>query len=577
MANERKVPFIITADDQASKKFDLLKSKLGSMDGAFSKLSGSLLGKFSPQMQGALTGVGNSLGNLKSKLSNVPVFQGAAIAGGVGFATKSLIENSIAAAGNLDRLNKLRQMYGLTTDQIQGFAEGAADAGIDIETVAKGYGKFKETLQSAREGNAAALESLSKVGINKKNLQKSADELFLFVADISKNSQTLMDSELKSSVFKDVFGKAGVDLVPFMDAGAKVIASYGEKLKAQGRMRTEEELNNATAVGDAWSETERRIGALKDQVGMAMFPMIGKLSEALNKMMEGEGKTKLLETFTKIGDSIALNLPKIIDAIPKIADGFGKLFTAIGGIADFIGWDKLILGGVALFAAPFVASMLDIGGAVFSVIKRLVLLASTTSIGGSIITAVNAGLSLSFIAVGTAVKSLWLAITSPIALVVGAIALVGYGVYQLWKHWDTVKEVLIGVWESIKQFGAAAWEVIKNVGKVVVDFLLMPLNNVIEVINLAIKGINKVSGSKIELIQRIEPFKNEAVGAGVVEPMKTISETQVLNTVATVQNQRIESKVGGELKISIDNSAARVENISTTPNFGLKINTGAVL
>ena len=96
MANERKVPFIITADDQASKKFDLLKSKLGSMDGAFSKLSGSLLGKFSPQMQGELSGLGNSLGNLKSKLSNVPVFQGAAIAGGIAMATNSLIDNAVA-------------------------------------------------------------------------------------------------------------------------------------------------------------------------------------------------------------------------------------------------------------------------------------------------------------------------------------------------------------------------------------------------------------------------------------------------------------------------------------------------
>lgn len=577
MANERKVPFIITADDQASKKFDLLKSKLGSMDGAFSKLSGSLLGKFSPQMQGALSGLGNSLGNLKSKLSNVPVFQGAAIAGGIAMATNSLIDNAVATTDQLGRLNDLNQMYGISTDTLQAYSVVAKASGTDLEAVAKSYGKMKENLLAAQQGDKAKILEFRAVGITQEDLKKPSEEVMAKIATVFKESTKDMDDELKSTFAKQIFGKAGADIIPFLNEGGQKFKETIDLLRKQNRLFSNEQIKQADEVGDNWSDSVARIDSIKQKIGIAMLPMLSKMTESINKMLDSGGGDKLIATFSKIGDSIALNLPKIIDAIPKIADGFGKLFTTIGGVADFIGWDKLILGGVALFAAPFVASMLDIGGAVFSVIKRLVLLASTTSIGGSIITAVNAGLSLSFIAVGTAVKALWLAITSPIALVVGAIALVGYGVYQLWKHWDTVKEVLVGVWESIKQFGAAAWEVIKNVGKVVVDFLLMPLNNVIEVINLAIKGINKVSGSKIELIQRIEPFKNEAVGAGVVEPMKTISETQVLNTVATVQNQRIESKVGGELKISIDNPAARVENISTTPNFGLKINTGAVL
>lgn len=82
-------------------------------------------------------------------------------------------------------------------------------------------------------------------------------------------------------------------------------------------------------------------------------------------------------------------------------------------------------------------------------------------------------------AFGTAMTIL----TSPITLVIAALALLALGIYELVKHWDTVKEVasncwdgIVNVWQSAGDWFAGIWEGIKTAFATFTDFLINIFN-----------------------------------------------------------------------------------------------------
>jgi hypothetical protein len=451
---------------------------------------------------------------------------------------------------------------------LQSYSVVAKASGTDIEAVAKSYGKLKENLLAAQQGDQAKILEFRAVGITADDLKKPSEDVMAKIATVFKESTKDMDDELKSTFAKQIFGKAGADIIPFLNEGGAKFKETTELLRKQNRLFSGEQIKQADEVGDRWADSVDKIGNLKQKIGIAMLPMLTSMSDAIDKAFDSKQNPELVKTFEQLGKSIGESAPKIIEALPQIIEGLAKLIEKLVEIGDFVGWDNLVLGSAILFAAPFAASMLDIGVAIFGVVRKLGVLIATNAV----VAASNAGLTISFYSVSYAAGAAWAAITGPIGLVIAAIALVGTGIYLIWKNWDTVKEYIDIVWTAIKMFAADAWESLKNIGKGIVEFLLSPFNNLIDVINLAIEGFNSISGTEIKLIPKIEPFANES---GL--PMQTISDSSLGGAVSAAQTQKIESKVGGELKISIDNPAARVDNISTTPNFGLKVNTGAVL
>jgi len=99
-------------------------------------------------------------------------------------------------------------------------------------------------------------------------------------------------------------------------------------------------------------------------------------------------------------------------------------------------------------------------------------------------------------------------LTSPITLVIGAIALLGLGIYMLVKHWDEVKEAGAKAWKWIKEkwdgaatwFGdkvatpiknafSGMWDGVKNIFKAGANVAITALESFV---NFAIKGFNKV-------------------------------------------------------------------------------------
>lgn len=85
-------------------------------------------------------------------------------------------------------------------------------------------------------------------------------------------------------------------------------------------------------------------------------------------------------------------------------------------------------------------------------------------------------------------------LTSPITLVIAAIALLGVGIYELVKNWDTVKEVASNVWDGVqKTWKMAAGWFGSNVVDPIKGLFKGLWGGIIDGMNFVVRGLNKIS------------------------------------------------------------------------------------
>lgn len=171
-------------------------------------------------------------------------------------------------------------------------------------------------------------------------------------------------------------------------------------------------------------------------------------------------------------DNLGGQLKILKSALEELAISFGdllmpKLRDAVDGITDFV--DKLnelpapakevILGigmfvaaiGPVLFIVGKISSVIGIVAGAMAVMKGSMVGASSTMIGlAKTIEGVKGVLS----ALGTFITSHFIPV-----VIVASLAVIAYEIY---KHWDEVKEFLVNTWNSIKEIANNIWNSIKD-------------------------------------------------------------------------------------------------------------------
>ena len=456
------VNFTLTATDNASTKLALLKAKIEGLTAPVDAIKSKFAG-MSQAMN--LGGVSSALTNLRAQFAQSATMVGAGgliAAGGIMAVTSAMVRNTIATTDNLGKLQDLHERYKVGTDMLQVYKAMGAEAGVEVESLAKAHGFLAQKLAAAAGGDKGAIAKLQGVGIDKVDLNKSVESVFAEIADVFKKSTKSSDDILKIDFAKDIFGKAGIDIIPILEKGPEAFKKSLEDLKATGRLFSAEQVKAADDSGDAWTRAKGIMQGLKDQIGLATLPMLDALSGAIEKAFTGSGRDKLVQVFTQLGDKLAILLPQLIDKLPQVAESISNITGKILAFGNFVGWENLMLGGFIMLASPFIMSagglVLALGKVAFSI---GVVAFNAVSASGAI-PALAA--SVRAFALGTAIASStgvagFLAFLGPIALVVAAVATVAAAAYWIYNNWSGVSSFFSGMWQTI----AMAFEPIKPI------------------------------------------------------------------------------------------------------------------
>ncbi|MCM3628805.1 replication protein [Paenibacillus glycanilyticus] len=361
-------------------------------------------------------------------------------------ANTSFVENAAVIArayGSIDfteliqETNELASSLGLSNDDALALTNALLKAGFppeQLDTISE-YGQ-----QMKDAGfNAQQIQAIFEAGIDTKtwnidNLNDGVKEARLQMATFGQESPKTLGTLLE---------QAGIGADRFQLWG-KAVAEGGQVgADAMSQMVTwldgieDKTLKNQIATqvfGTKWEDQGENV--------IAVFKGIG---DAQDKTKENQDQLN--------GMVDKLNA----DPVVQMKEAFGDMMIALApvltAIAGFIGkiaeWASNNPGWAATIGALAVAIGLVVGAIV------LLLPLLTSLIGAGIGLAASFGL-----------------IIGVIAAVVVAIGLIGIAVYEVIKHWDTIKEFFVGLWDWLKDF-FSKWGV--EILAVVAPFIGIPL------------------------------------------------------------------------------------------------------
>jgi hypothetical protein len=235
----------------------------------------------------------------------------------------------------VESLGRLADQLGVSFEFVQTLEEAGKRADVSIEQLSGSFGRLQNTLAGADEDSKKASAALQALGVSVTDFAALSEEQQIEL--IGERLATIEDPAQRSAAAIDLFGKSGVQLLPFF----KELELAGTDMERFGR-----------AVTDLDRERLSDFGAGLD---------------ALNLAATGLG-TSLLLPFTGLGEGISFAAAEIIAGITAIVDPIGRILepilTQIGRIIELIGTNIGNLGrAIGAVFEPFAVIVEEVAAA----------------------------------------------------------------------------------------------------------------------------------------------------------------------------------------------------------------------
>ena len=242
---------------------------------------------------------------------------GAAIVGALGKAVKDF-----AAFG--DQMQKMALRTGFSTEALSELNFAAEISGATIETLEKAVKRMSAAIVDADNGLLETKRAFDALGLSAgKLLAQSPEEQFFAIAGAIGD---LESANIRAATAKDIFGRAGTQLLPLIAQGSEGIKALREEAEKLGIVMSQEDADAAAEFNDALRRLQGGLEGIRNSIGTAL---IGSLTDLIDRVKE---------SIQNIGDWIREN-----------KDLFASIVETVGKVALL----SIAIGGIILLATPF--------------------------------------------------------------------------------------------------------------------------------------------------------------------------------------------------------------------------------
>jgi hypothetical protein len=285
----------------------------------------------------------------------------AAYTAAVGVALLALTRNSLQT---IDAQSKLAQQIGSSVASIQTLQYAGDLAGISMDQMATSLSRMNQRLgQVITRGSGPAARSLDILGIAAEDLiDLDADERIIVIADALSG---LGSQAEVAAVAYDLFGRAGRDMVPFLQAGGDAIRSAREELERFGVVVTDAEARQIEAANDAVTRLQLAFTGLGNTLAVNVAPKLESAAIAIGDFLADN--EDLIDTVIRLTGVLGAGLAglmagRLLSAVIGAAGAIGGLVTALraGSVAALT--FQRALGPIGLVLSAVAAAVLLLGG-----------------------------------------------------------------------------------------------------------------------------------------------------------------------------------------------------------------------
>lgn len=201
-----------------------------------------------------------------------------------GLAIGSLITSALRLG---DQLQDTAAQMGITTDQLQALNFAAEETGLGMSQAQSAFDAFTRKVGDAASGSKEAVRQFEALGISIHDAEGNLRPIADLAAEAAQKITGIGNETQKASAASDLFGRAGVRMVPLLAELSGGWEKLTEKASAAGQVMSEETVN---ALADA----QREIDKLKTKIIIA----VGDIAAAINRLLQGP------ETLAELNEAI---------------------------------------------------------------------------------------------------------------------------------------------------------------------------------------------------------------------------------------------------------------------------------
>ena len=291
MASER-AQILITALDQTKAAFASAKGNLEGLSSAASKVNALLAGL------------------------------------GAALSVAGLIAAGKHALETADNLAKLSQKTGVSVESLSLLKPIAEQAGTTLDGLANGIKKLSVAMVAAAGGSNEQVEVFSRLGVSVKNVAGQLRPTEAVLLDMADAFAAMPDGAEKSALAVKLFGKSGVELIPFLNQGRAGIEQLKKQFKALGLEISGDTARAAEKFNDTLDTVKQALSAIAMKVSAAALPALQKLADALVSIAShGE---EIMSVLRVIGEVVVGMLAiKGVAAVARLLAAFNLLKIAV--------------------------------------------------------------------------------------------------------------------------------------------------------------------------------------------------------------------------------------------------------
>lgn len=483
-------------------------------------------GMFAEQMKPSLDRVNKAWTGVQQ---GAKVFAGfTAVVGAAGF---GLVTFATSAAAAIDTVGDLAARYQVATTSVQVWGGLVEEAGGSMEDAAAGMGKLKKAMNEALTGDKTQGDAFAGIGISVARLKDmKAEDVMLAIADAFKGSTNDL---AKQAVLLQLMGKNGTIYMDVMNKGAPAIRDRFREMRADGRLFSDEQIQQADNFDKAWKRATGAFDGLKNTFGLELATALLPIIDATRQWLEAN-KALLKNKFTTFVEYLPIILDNVVKAATIVWNIFSALATAFKLVSYALGPTATVFGVMLIALAPLIVSVISLGGALYG-------------LGAAAVVALG-----------------------PIGLAVAAVGAVFVWLASVvYDNWDGIVTYILGAWMRIKSvFDVNFFDGLMQVWLEAWQGLA---NGILGIIK-SIPFVDQIPGLKDFKFDFADKFAVQAVAANTAgQAAEPITAAQAAST----QKQQIDNTL--RIKIDSEGRPRVAEMTSSSSQTRLDVSTGLVM
>lgn len=244
---------------------------------------------------------------------------GAALLGAVSVGVVvAAFRNAINA---MDDMRDAAQALGTTVEELSALSFAAAQSGVSFETLSTGLKNLNKNLADVEKGTSDAAKVMRAFGVT------GADSTTEALKKMADGFAKLPTGPTKTAASLAAFGKAGQQMIPFLNEGAAGIEKLMERAKELGVVLDGDTTDKADAFNDAMGEIQAGSQGIVNKITEGLLPALQGIAEGF-ATASGAG-----DGWKNVGKGIGIVMNTLMAAGVALGGMFKNLANTLAGYA----------------------------------------------------------------------------------------------------------------------------------------------------------------------------------------------------------------------------------------------------